>query len=215
MFFSYVEMLEQQQEKLVNGIRELYVRAINSGSWTGAPLQNTSKGYPLTHDILERLGFLRLGPHDEIEPFEENTDILRQRMMIKQEENPYPTPISTKSEFSPVESPRYDMFSASSSFADVHAPPTPFQATTPLQSPIEQGVMPYLDGLGIDTSMSMEPSSIRARQNWSMSGSSYDLSNSGFLMATDCMPVLDRANPCLPMGWPEDDLCTIGSETLA
>lgn len=215
MFFSYVEMLEQQQEKLVNGIRELYVRAISSGSWTGAPLQNTPKGYPLTHDILERLGFLRLGPHDEIEPFEENTDILRQRMMIKQEENPYPTPISTKSEFSPVESPRYDMFSASSSFADVHAPPTPFQATTPLQSPIEQGVMPYLDGLGIDTSMSMEPSSIRARQSWSMSGSSYDLSNSGFFMATDCMPVLDRTNPCLPMGWPEDDLCTIGSETLA
>ena len=215
MFFSYVEMLEQQQEKLVNGIRELYVRAISSGSWTGAPLQNTPKGYPLTHDILERLGFLRLGPHDEIEPFEENTDILRQRMMIKQEENPYPTPISTKSEFSPVESPRYDIFSASSSFADVHAPPTPFQATTPLQSPIEQGVMPYLDGLGIDTSMSMEPSSIRARQSWSMSGSSYDLSNSGFFIATDCMPVLDRTNPCLPMGWPEDDLCTIGSETLA
>ena len=215
MFFSYVEMLEQQQEKLVNGIRELYVRAISSGSWTGAPLQNTPKGYPLTHDILERLGFLRLGPHDEIEPFEENTDILRQRMMIKQEENPYPTPISTKSEFSPVESPRYDMFSACSSFADVHAPPTPFQATTPLQSPIEQGVMPYLDGLGIDTSMSMEPSSIRARQSWSMSGSSYDLSNSGFFIATDCMPVLDRTNPCLPMGWPEDDLCTIGSETLA
>lgn len=215
MLFSYVEMLEQQQEKLVNGIRELYARAISSGSWTGAPLQNTPKGYPLTHDILERLGFLRLGPHDEIEPFEENTDILRQRMMIKQEENPYPTPISTNSEFSPVDSPRYDMFSASSSFADVHAPLTPFQATTPLQSPVEQASMPYLDGLGIDTSMSMETSNIHARQNWSMSGSSYELSNPGFFIANDCLQVLERTNPCLPMGWSEDDLCNIGSETLA
>ena len=215
MFFSYVEMLEQQQEKLVNGIRELYARAISSGSWTGAPLQNTPKGYPLTHDILERLGFLRLSPQDEIERFEENTDILRQRMMIKQEENPYPTPISTKSEFSPVESPRYDMFSASSSFADVHAPPTPFQATTPLQSPVEQASITYLDGLGIDTSTSMDSSSIRARQGWSVSGSSYEFSNTGYFLAPDCLQGLDRTNPCLSMGWPEDDLCNIGNETLA
>ena len=215
MFFSYVEMLEQQQEKLVNGIRELYARAISSGNWTGAPLQNTPKGYPLTHDILERLGFLRLSPQDEIEHFEENTDILRQRMMIKQEENPYPTPISTKSEFSPVESPRYDMFSGSSGFPDVHAPHTPFQATTPLQSPVEQASIPYLDGLGIDTSMGMDTSSIRPRQGWSMSGSSYDLTNSGYFLPPDCLQSLDRSNPCLPMGWSEDELCNTGNETLA
>lgn len=205
-------MLEQQQEKLVNAIRELYARAISSGNWTGDPLQNTPKGYPLTHDILERLGFLRLSPHDEIVPFEENTNILRQRMMIKQEENPYPTPISTKSEFSPVESPRYDMFSASSSFTDVHAPPTPFQATTPLQSPIVQASIPYLDrldGLGIDTSMSIDTSSIRARQGWSMSGSSYELSNSGYFLPPDCL------QGSMPLGWPEDELCNIGNDTLA
>ncbi len=41
-------MLEQQQERLVNCIWELYARSINSGSWTGAPLQNTSEAYPAT-----------------------------------------------------------------------------------------------------------------------------------------------------------------------
>ena len=207
-------MLEQQQEKLVNGIRELYARAISSGNWTGAPLQTTPKGYPLTHDILERLGFLRLSPQDEIEHFEENTDILRQRMMIKQEENPYPTPISTKSEFSPVESPRYDMFSGSSSFPDVHAPHTPFQATTPLQSPVEQASIPYLDGLGIDTSI-MDTSSIRPRQGWGMSGSSYDPTNSGYFLQADCLQSFDRSNPSFTLGWSEDELCNLGNETLA
>ena len=171
--FRYVEMLEQQQEKLVNAIRELYARAVTSGSWTGPPLQATPKGYPLTHDILERLGMLRLGSHDEIAPFEEDTEILRQKMMmtIKQEENPYPTPITTQSEFSPVDSPSYEL--SSRAFADA-MPRTPFQLTPPISPPDEESMSFAGNCLGIDTSVGMESSTIQAcQQAWIQSANRY------------------------------------------
>ena len=164
-------MLEQQQEKLVNAIRELYARSVKSGSWTGAPLQNTPKGHPLTHYILERLGFLKLSPHDAVEVFEENTELLRQRMMVKQEENPYPTPMTIQTEFSPTSSPRYDFFSTSGSFADAYGPPTPFRNTPLSQSPAPQASMPFPDALCINASMSME---MTACQTWSSTGNAFE-----------------------------------------
>ena len=163
-------MLEQQQEKLVNATRELYTRAVDGGRWPGQPLQVTPRGYPLTHDILERLGLLRLGPQDD-GTFEENTEILRQKMMIiKQEENPYPTPATTQSELSPVESPNYEL--TSRSFVD-GIPRTSFQPTPPI-SPEEQESMIFpVNGIGIDTSMCMESTSIQACQAWIPSASRY------------------------------------------
>lgn len=163
-------MLEQQQEKLVNATRELYTRAVDGGRWPGQPLQVTPKGYPLTHDILERLGLLKLGSQDD-GTFEEDTEILRQKMMIiKQEENPYSTPTTTQSELSPVDSPNYEL--TSRSFVD-GMPPTPFQPTPPI-SPEEQESMIFpVNGLGIDTSMCMESTSIQACQAWIPSTSTY------------------------------------------
>lgn len=163
-------MLEQQQEKLVNATRELYTRAVDGGRWPGQPLQVTPKGYPLTHDILERLGLLKLGSQDD-GTFEEDTEILRQKMMIiKQEENPYSTPTTTQSELSPVDSPNYEL--TSRSFVD-GMPRTPFQPTPPI-SPEEQESMIFpVNGLGIDTSMCMESTSIQACQAWIPSTSTY------------------------------------------
>ncbi|KAL2039534.1 hypothetical protein N7G274_007806 [Stereocaulon virgatum] len=168
---GYVEMLEQQQEKLVNATRDLYIRAVKGETWPGAPLQTTTKGYPLTHDILERLGLLKLGPQDE-GGFEEDTERLRQNMMrtIKQEENQYPTPTTVQSDFSPAESPIYDL--TPNSFDAM--PRTPFQPTPPI-SPEEQGSMMFSgNGLGICTSMGMENTSIRPCSAWIPSASSYD-----------------------------------------
>ena len=103
-------MLEQQQEKLVNAIRELYNRLERNESWPGSPLGRTSKGFPLTHDILERLGMLRLGPDDFEETFEEDTEILFRKMSTKPEENAYPTPRTMHSDFSPATSDALDIF---------------------------------------------------------------------------------------------------------
>jgi hypothetical protein len=54
---GYVEMLEQQQQQLVFGLRSLYDRLLKVSAWDGPPLQN-STGHPLTHDILQSLNLL-------------------------------------------------------------------------------------------------------------------------------------------------------------
>lgn len=87
-----MEMPEQQQGKLVNGLRELYVSAIANGVWQGALPTNTPKGFPLTHDILKGLGTPDLGAPDNDEAFEEDLEGLRLKMMIKEGENAYPVP---------------------------------------------------------------------------------------------------------------------------
>ncbi|KNG87799.1 hypothetical protein ANOM_004618 [Aspergillus nomiae NRRL 13137] len=55
---EYVEMLEQQQDWLTKGLREMYRRAIEGKGWPGEPLGQKADGHPLTHDILFRLGVL-------------------------------------------------------------------------------------------------------------------------------------------------------------
>ncbi|EEQ35430.1 Fluconazole resistance protein 1 [Microsporum canis] len=58
---GYVELLEHQQTQLVSGLQEMYRMSIRGDIWPGQPLQDTSSGRPLTHDILERLGALNRG----------------------------------------------------------------------------------------------------------------------------------------------------------
>lgn len=67
-------MLKSQQEQLVAGLQELYKRMQNGLGWIGSPLEETSNGVPLTHDILERLGVL------EPDVFEEDLTALQQRL---------------------------------------------------------------------------------------------------------------------------------------
>ncbi|KAL8907479.1 MAG: hypothetical protein Q9207_001383 [Kuettlingeria erythrocarpa] len=72
-------MLEQQQTQLVNGLQEMYRRITNNEGWKGKPLDTVARGYPLTHDILERLDVLGIdGPHSP-DRFEEDTEILQGR----------------------------------------------------------------------------------------------------------------------------------------
>lgn len=74
-------MLEQQQSQLVTGIQELYKLTIEGGSWVGELLKDGTNGHPLTHDILERLGALKQDGHTSEEPFEENTEVMQQRLI--------------------------------------------------------------------------------------------------------------------------------------
>lgn len=72
-------MLEQQQTQLVNGLQEMYRRITNNEGWKGEPLDTVPHGYPLTHDILERLDALSIDGHHSPDRFEDDTEILQKR----------------------------------------------------------------------------------------------------------------------------------------
>lgn len=80
-------MLEQQQQQLVGGLQVLYDIVINEKGWRGAPLKKSKNGYPLTHDILERLRVLKTDSTDmdviEEGGFEEDLEALRKRLAAK------------------------------------------------------------------------------------------------------------------------------------
>ena len=208
-----MEMLEQQQEQLVNGLRELYIRATKHQGWKGAPLQNSSNGHPLTHDILERLGALKLDNQINDHHFEEDLDVLQQN--LKAEESTL-TPCTTDSPNSPSQgsgqdefSPRY--FSTNEPLLpSSHFPPTP-----PTHSPNERSRDSFPNStIGIDTSMSMDTTSFQIQsQPWMQSPANYD-GDMDFLTAYDPTSSYDslslmqqKGNVCLPMThWDEDEL---------
>ena len=189
-------MLEQQQEKLVNAMRDMYDRLEKCEAWPGDPLQRTEKGFALTHDILERLGLLNLPSDEYDEPFEDNPHLILNRMMLKTEENPYPTPNTIKSEYSPRDSEILDL-NPSSSFGGNMG--MPLQPTPPLRTPEEHS-------LGMDSSMNLDLSTQYAwlqPQNNYVEGANiypYDVAptydGSGFTQQ-------ERVNPCLP-AWSDD-----------
>ncbi|KAI5196573.1 hypothetical protein E4T39_07734 [Aureobasidium subglaciale] len=57
-FPSYVRTLELQEFKLVTGLRTMYSMLVAADAWPGNVLPET-KGHPIVHDMLERLGLLR------------------------------------------------------------------------------------------------------------------------------------------------------------
>lgn len=138
---SYVEMLEQQQAQVVDGLQELYTRLKNRQGWPGQPLREAQGGHPLTHDILERLDLLhRPNEHGgDYEGFEEDYG----RMQHKLLEGGAPLSrrrgsVSSDSEHGHTSSP--SSYSGTSTtrqppftdpFACHKAPPTP-----PMNSPI-------------------------------------------------------------------------------
>ncbi|KIW02917.1 uncharacterized protein PV09_05963 [Verruconis gallopava] len=76
------EMLEQQQSQLVSGLREMYRKLQMGETWPGAPLKESHGGFPLTHDILERLQVLHSSDSPmKNEVFEDDLDALQERCM--------------------------------------------------------------------------------------------------------------------------------------
>jgi len=75
-------MLEQQQSQLVAGLQATYHLLEKAGHWPGASLSE-EEGYPLTHDILERLDLLHTKSDGEVESFEEDVEKLQERLISR------------------------------------------------------------------------------------------------------------------------------------
>jgi hypothetical protein len=75
-------MLEQQQSQLVSGLREMYRRLQAGDSWPGKSLKESHGGFPLTHDILERLNVLHSSDSPmKPEVFEDDLEVLQEQCM--------------------------------------------------------------------------------------------------------------------------------------
>lgn len=75
-------MLEQQQSQLVSGLREMYKKLQAGERWPGKSLKESHGGFPLTHDILERLNVLHSSDSPmKHEVFEDDLEVLQQRCM--------------------------------------------------------------------------------------------------------------------------------------
>ena len=204
-------MLEQQQLQLVNGLQELYERLVNNQGWKGEPLENSNSGHPLTHDILERLGALKLDSQINYEMFEDNVDAMRKRL-IADGALPMQRPSSAESE--------YDQ--SQSSFADPTSPifSEPLQTfqqfppTPPSQSPqfqSSQNLRVFPTPVKMETNMDSDV--LQFQQNpWIqpplVCGEHVDFLPFNTASAYDNMRSLQHgANPCLPTSsWIEDDL---------
>ena len=209
---SYVEMLEQQQDKLVNALQELYDRNLKRKAWTGPPLNKTSKGIPLTHDILNALGMLKLDDQGNCERFEENPDVLRNKMIIK-EEDAYPTPTMIQGEYTPF-GDNFEPY-ASMPFSGEKGPPGPrYTLTPPMQSPEADMAMnfPESSSMNVGTGISLGPTSLQQpSQAWTPTGSRY---GPEMEYTYDVSPLYSGMNvmeqkggPCLPLPWePDEDI---------
>lgn len=79
---GYVEMLEQQQGQLVDGLREMYRRLRAANAWSVPALSETT-GHPLTHDMLAALNLLesKTDGSGEYEHFEEDCSKLQSKLL--------------------------------------------------------------------------------------------------------------------------------------
>lgn len=213
--YSYVEMLEQQQQQLVTGLQELYELVINNQGWKGAPLQESTNGHPLTHDILERLGALKIDPNVEHERFEENLDILRQKMVVESAESPQSRLVDSHfqnpSPFSEGTSPTHYLKDPCPTLHQF--PPTP-----PIQSPPQQpqASVTYINPQNHTHSQaSLDPSMLQSQrqQPWVHQQPMIYDENLDYLRfdpssSFDTLNVMqDSTSPCLPISpWLDDDL---------
>ena len=166
-------MLEQQQTQLVAGLQELYRRTQDGKGWEGARLKESIHGFPLTHDILERLGALKPGTSiSEPQQFEEDLELLQRRMLANGAGFIQRTPSDSGSDSG--HSPAFEQVPQHVPFTNPFTlnklPPTP-----PCQSPFPHNVSPAFelnDGREshpLSSPKILDPSSLQ-RQMWPESG---------------------------------------------
>lgn len=80
-----MEVLEQQNKQLREGLEKLYRHAVEAGGWVGPPLDLAPNGRPRVHDILERLGCAEVGKTSPLEHLEEENVKVFQAKLAKQE----------------------------------------------------------------------------------------------------------------------------------
>lgn len=206
-------MLEQQQQQLVNGLQELYDLVISNQGWKGTPLKESTNGHPLTHDILERLGALKLDSNDECVGFEEDLDLLRQKLIIDsaapQRKSSTGSSYQNQPHFIESSSPKHYF---DEPFPTLHQfPPTP-----PVQSPNEQvqTSLRYNNTQNrIHSGTSLDPSVLQSqRQTWMHQQPTIYDENLDFLRfeqpsGLDSLNTMHEVtSPCLPISpWLDDD----------
>ncbi|KAL8703342.1 MAG: hypothetical protein Q9201_003478 [Fulgogasparrea decipioides] len=205
-------MLEQQQLQLVNGLREFYNREILNGSWKGSPLQVSSTGYPLTHDILEALDALRLDGQLTPERFEEDTDVIQQKLLATGA-SPIKRPMSVDSDsgeenvqLRDAPSPK-PVFSESLPPLSGQLPPTP-----PVNTPSTFFTNSPIAFSGPDTILPETAQVQPSESMWLQSNINYEtpmgiFETSPSAAYNDTSQLLQQLNPCLPIpSWRDDDL---------
>ena len=215
-------MLEQQQSQLVAGLQALYGLVIKSEGWQGDPLNESNKGHPLTHDILERLGALKADPTAGTEVFEEDLDHLRERCSTERAKRPRN---STTASDAHTQTPSSESFPTYH-----HLPPTPTPSPDePLPGHVEYTA--YVPS-HVMSSVSLNPSVLQSpQQTWVQQHPPfYDerldylrfdppantpvnpAVNSSVIPAA-ASAMQESANPCLPVStnWLEDELSPFAS----
>lgn len=214
---SYVEMLENQQAQLVAGLQELYRRVQTGEGWTGAPLKESNKGAPLTHEILERLGALKHDNHYSDEIFEENLDVLQHKLLANgsgfmQRGMSFDT--SSEAGHSPVFEPvtHHKASHFTNPWAVSHLPPTPptnspRPSLVKTSSPLKSQIATPVSQLSEQSPIFTEPSELNDGMDFSMSyqPSDFDIQQD---MQAYYDPIHVAINPSLTMknGWlPHED----------
>ena len=171
-------MLEQNHAQLVNGIQELYHRAINGQAWVGPPLNTLANGHPHIHDILDSLGALKRDSRSGSAMFEEDLEILQQKLIasgagfMQQHDSPDSDSDQTQGPMSGVEpapvGPFFpEPFAASSGLPTppMHTPPARLSLQIPREAQFrpESSYSPPSHGEKVQTSMNP---AVLHRQSW-------------------------------------------------
>lgn len=226
-------MLEQNHAQLVNGIQELYSRAIGGQAWVGPPLKTLPNGHPHIHDILESLGALKRDSRSGSAMFEEDLEILQQNLyasgagFMQQHDSPESDTEPTQSSMSGIEPgpprPFFTMpFAPSSGLPTppMHTPPARLSLHIPPEAQFRAPPSYKPQSRGSCPQTSMNPASMNStmlhRQSWPQPAPSEDPMD--FLRFE--MPSYDNVKPMQfpqsqvdmhamsPMGvpdWNEDD----------
>lgn len=212
-------MLESQQSQLVAGLQELYRRLQTGEGWVGTPLKESTRGAPLTHDILERLGALKSDNKSGLDHFEDNYEALQSMLFANgagsmQREASFET--NSEAGHSPTleMGSRSRMSSYSHSFPGVHFPPTP-----PVGSPHP---FPIKTSSPLKAEMTISTSTIPNQEQWPLDTLDYsemeynmtyespinDSQMQAMFYAQQMYTNTDAVaiNPCLTMKqWPTQD----------
>lgn len=208
-------MLEQNQAQLVNGIQELYSKAVCGQAWVGPALKTLPNGHPHIHDILESLGVLKRNSRSGSAMFEEDLELLQQRLYASGAGMMYPHDSAdsdteqTPCPMSGIESaPPRPFFTVP--FAPSSGLPTPPMQTTPgrlsLHIPPEAHFRPQpqpsykSQSLGKCRQTSMNPAVLH-RQSWPQPAPSEDAMD--FLRFD--MPTYDNVKP-MPFAHNQTDI---------
>lgn len=206
-------MLEQQQQQLVNGLRVLYLRAINNQGWAGPPLKDAAHGFPLTHDILSCLGALKTDARDSCDHFEEDFDTLKRTITTRSEGTVTPT----------AENPALDFSSSHTSKTERHSPQlfadepllslASIASTRTDQGPTEQPVVSFPA-----TSLSLNPAFVQAQYQTSIQPLTiHDIEMDFLASYSNFELVQEKLSPCLPLSpmshWHDMDFGASNYET--